>query len=729
MIRRLTIAPPLTGLLACLSLVTSRAATAPVSLIANGGFEEDVAAGGKGYWSIDAGAQIEDGMAAEGRRCLRFGDKPGGARQTGIAVKPHMGYMARCRFRLVGGGAHYTFGMLQPDGTWFVCKDAYAGDIGVWDEIVLPFRTEAQTSLGLCVSKRYGQAQILFDAVELVEDDAVEVGDVSPCPNPFPTPTKKEQARGYFVSTQPWMELVYPTRYPTRGEIADEIHCRLSPGEAEPVAFSLTSLRPLTGVRVSLTGDLKSPQGGTIPAGNVEIRVVKTLTRWLTCSAPLKPGQRFERRPLFLFPNQPVSIAERETQEFWITVCAPQEARPGVYSGRLRLVTDGAPEGVLMLRVEVLPIRLAEPDVTYGMYHRHSEQLPENKTEGFFRQALRDMRAHGMNSMSVYADVESKKANGEYQVDLDYAANHYSLRKQMALLQEAGLASQDHLLLLLAAGKYDGCFWGEDKTLAAIQQEQRQRGWPEFLLYLVDEPGGAERIALAKSLNNVAHRVPGLRTTTAIGEPGELADHYDVWIVSSSVANLTAVKAFAQQKGKEVWTYDCVSNGNQPRNDRYFAGYHTWSAGLKGNWQWCYTEKGSGHVTAAGDIEVPNPTYEDPWYATFLISAPGSAIPTLGFEARREGVDDYRYLQTLKQCIAKTPKPTTRKTQQVLSEAQEFLKEVTRRTSRPSSPPMATYARRNYDSLMHPGLTVADYDAIRRRAVDLILQLGGRERK
>lgn len=30
---------------------------------------------------------------------------------------------------------------------------------------------------------------------------------------------------------------------------------------------------------------------------------------------------------------------------------------------------------------------------------------------------------------------------------------------------------------------------------------------------------------------------------------------------------------------------------------------------------------------------------------------------------------------------------------------------------------------RNYESLMHPGLSVADYEAIRRRAVDFILRL------
>jgi hypothetical protein len=71
---------PLTGILACLSPVTGRAVAAPTSLIPNGGFEEDVAAGARGHWSLDSGAHVDDTIAADGRRCLRFGDKPGGAR-------------------------------------------------------------------------------------------------------------------------------------------------------------------------------------------------------------------------------------------------------------------------------------------------------------------------------------------------------------------------------------------------------------------------------------------------------------------------------------------------------------------------------------------------------------------------------------------------------------------------------------------------------------------------
>ena len=694
----------------------ARAAEAGPNLVANGGFEEVAEPGRPARWRLE-GATVQEEGAAGGRRCVRVGDKPGEARQSGIAVKPRTGYVARCRIRLEGGGAHFTFGMLQSDGTYFVCRDAYAGSNDAWDEVVLPFRTEEQTSLGVVVSKRYGQAHILYDDVEVREEDGVRVGDVSPSPNPFPTPTRAESARGYILSSQPWLEPVSRIYYPTRAEVTREVKCRLAPGEAEPATFSLTALRALKGVRVSLAGDLKGRGGARIPASNVEVRVLRCLTRWLTCAAPLKPGQRFERRPLFLFPNAPADVPARETQLFWATVQAPADARPGAYTGELRVAAEGAPEEILSLRVEVLPIRLAEPDITYGMYYRHSHQVPELKTEEHLKRALRDMRAHGMNSMSVYAHVERKTPDG-FRMDLDHAPENPGLNRQMALLGEAGLLSPRHPLLLLATGKTDGSFWGEEKTIAALQAEQRRRGWPEFLLYLVDEPSGSARIAFAKELNDIAHRVPGVRTTTALGVPRELAPYYDVWIVGDTVYTMDDVLAQGKALGKEVWTYDCVSNGCQPRNDRYFAGYFTWSAGLRGNWQWCYTEDGSARVNAKGEIEVKNVAYEDPWYAMYLLPSPDGPIPTLGWEARREGVDDYRYLRTLQECVEKAGADS-----RDVRAARAFLDDVRRRTHRPPLRPMASYPAICYERLTHPRLAPADYDAIRRRAAELIMRL------
>ncbi len=638
-----------------------------------------------------------------------------------IAVKPRTGYVARCRFRAEGGG-HLTFGIMNPDGTFFVSRDTYVGRRDHWDELILPFRTRDQESIQISCARRYGTNVLLFDAVELVEDDSVRVGDVSLAPNPVPEPTPREQARGFIVSSRHWLAQAYPRLHPTRDEVTDLLRCTLAPGEYEPVAVSLTALRPFAGMEMRLAGDLTGPGDATIAAGDVQLGVIKYMKRWMTNAAPLRPGQRYERRSMFIFPMAPTDIAQRTTQRFWLTVRAPEETIPGEYQGEITVLEGGEERARLDIRVRVLPIELPEPEVTYGMYYRHTHQFDEFKTEEFFRRSMADMRAHGCNSMSVYADVERKLADGTFEIALDNADKRLGLPHQMSMMAKAGLLVPDHPLLFLARGRGDGNFFNEDKLVAAADELRRAQGWPELLFYVVDEPSPAQ-YERAKQLNDIVHRVPGARTTTAIGLPGELAEYYDVWIVSESVAGRDEVHTRAQEVGAEVWTYNCQRNGAQPRNDRFFTGLFTWSAGLKGNWQWCYVEKASGRVGVNGEIEWGLPGYGDPWRYSYVAPGPDASYPTIGWEARREGADDYRYLQALREAVEVAEKSDRPKLRASAAKARAFLDDVRTRGQRPDQPIPASQIDRVYCHITHPGLQPADYDEIRRQAAEWIMRL------
>lgn len=702
------------------------APAAPANLVAQGGFEggpEAIAAAG---WKLGEGVTVERGPAADGDAFLRCGCvKPAAASAAtlpGLAVKPNTGYVARCRFRLEAG-AHYTFGVLNADGTFFVCRDVYGGPTPQWNESVLPFRTEQQTRVGVYLARRYGAGAICFDAVELVEDDTVRVGDVSPRPNPFPQLTAEEQARGFVAAPQPWLRLVYPSCYPTRAELRQPLACRLAPGEVEPATLTVTAARALTEVTATLDGDLTGPAGTTLPARAVRLGVVGTMARWLTNGAPLKPGQRFERRPFLIYPNQPFDLPERETRQVWLTVHAPGDQEPGRYDGTLTIRADGRSLPV-PIEVHVLPLKLPEAEPTYGMYYRHDHQPEGYRTEDFLTRCLTDMRDHGMNSMSVYANVERTLADGSAEIDLTRDTGRYGLTRQMALLQSAGLATAGHPLLFLAHGKTDGTFHHEDRLVAAVDQLRRERRWPELLFYLVDEPSSAAQIEMAKRLNDVVHKVPGVRTTTAMGRPGELADYYDVWIVSTSAhGNLRELIALAAEKRKELWAYNCQWNGTQPANDRYYCGYYLWATGLRGNWQWCYTEEYSGSSSLKDPVPFKLPHYEDPWYVNYVLPTPEGNLPTLGWEGRREGIDDYRYLQALRDAVAAAAKSKDARKRREVREAEQFLTALRGRLAAPEQPLPATNTGRNYDYVMHPGLSPTDYDDLRRQTADRIIKL------
>jgi len=717
-------------ILSLFPLRSSLHAAPPVNLVPNGSFEGGPAAVTAAGWQLHKDVSMEKGAAADGDwyvsiKPVENAGKPNYVRSTGIPVKPNTGYIARCRLRLPKLAAHHTFGITKADGSFLVCRDAYVGKRPEWTESLLPFRTESQTRIGIHLGRRYGKGEIWYDAVELIEDNGVRIGDVSPRANPVPMASGEEKARGCIVSRQPWLRAVYPTFLPTRSQVSDEIPCRLAPGEYEPATFSVTALRPLSRVTVELTDDLVGPDGSVIPKADVTIGVVRTIKRWLTASSPLKPGQRYERRPLFIFPNSPVEIPEHETRRFWLTVRAQRDAVPGRYRGSVTVSAQDSQRFVLALQVEVLPIELPEPEVAYGMYYRQHKQYAEFRTEAFLRRSLADMKAHGMNSFSLYADLSEKKPDGSVELNPDggtpyhYRDRSCSLNWQMRLLAEHKLLSRQHPLLLLP----DWTFTNNPSLMAPFSSYGNGKGWPEFLVYLVDEPYSPKKVELAKRLNDLAHQVPGIRTVTAMGNPGELADYYDVWIVTTSIPETAEIVARARDLGKEVWSYNCVWNGSQPMNDRFFAGYHTWAHGLRGNWQWCYTEEGAGRVTADGELQLGLPTYEDPWRVSYVLSTPDGNVPTLGWEARREGIDDYRYLQALREAVRGALKSGTPEKRRVAREAQAFLSRVREQTTRSVRPPPALQPEYVYSFLYHPDLLPDDYDAIRQRAAEHLVRL------
>jgi hypothetical protein len=121
--------------------------------------------------------------------------------------------------------------------------------------------------------------------------------------------------------------------------------------------------------------------------------------------------------------------------------------------------------------------------------------------------------------------------------------------------------------------------------------------------------------------------------------------------------------------------------------------------------------------------------YEDPHRNCYVLPGPGGNIPTLGWEARREGIDDYRYLQALREAVRAAEAASDVDRQHLVREASQFLRDVARETRRPPQQLPATLTDRIYAHLVHSGLEPARYDAIRARAADLICRLQNTSRE
>jgi hypothetical protein len=204
-------------------------------------------------------------------------------------------------------------------------------------------------------------------------------------------------------------------------------------------------------------------------------------------------------------------------------------------------------------------------------------------------------------------------------------------------MAEDGLIHGDIPIMLLSSNL------NEHPTAARdLRDELTRRGLPELLFYGWDEPPVTDEARAAfEALEPIRQH---MRIVTAITDhaAAAYADLIDVWVVNAGRVT-PEIRSLAADKGAELWTYDCNHRGRgNGTRARFYAGLYTWALELKGNFHWCYT---GGY------------SWEGNRNATFCFVLPSDAgpVPSVAWENRREGVEDYRLLRLLEARIDAQP--------------------------------------------------------------------------
>ena len=189
---------------------------------------------------------------------------------------------------------------------------------------------------------------------------------------------------------------------------------------------------------------------------------------------------------------------------------------------------------------------------------------------------------------------------------------------------------------------------GHRRPRAAHPRRAQRRGWPKLYFFPIDEPGNnktANRYQFAENVLDFVHEVPGCRTAITVTADcvRRLGDHrVDVRIYAYGYYNRDKVLQDAKQ-GHPFWYYE---NG-------MFYGHSTFaSRGLAG---FQFLRSGAEVATAWGFAATNANPYNDfdgghkDWNVVF----PGvdGPTPTIYWELCREGIDDCRYVATLRQEI------------------------------------------------------------------------------
>ncbi len=500
--------------------------------------------------------------------------------------------------------------------------------------------------------------------------------DPPPAPEPMPELSAADRERGWVVFHRPWPEVIWPNTTPRAEEIGREVRIFASPGEYEPVTFCVHLLRDVEMLHVTEGGG-QPPR----PFDDVDIRHVRYMRArpnyvgmgvYRIVPDVLEPLWMFEQRHIY-DPAAPVGLTAGTTHRFWLTLHLRDDAEPGEYRWTFQ-VSDGENLVDVPVRLRVLPIKLQDdPSKIYGMYYRHpldnwSRARDEVSKQYYLRRAEaehEDLVAHGMRNVVLSAWCPTANDAGEFEADWTV------LEAKLEMCERYGFTGP-YVTSINAGGIYrkymDGESWGSHTGNAGtpppeyaaeltamtrfIESERERYGWPVFLYYPIDEPGrDAASVELVR-ITMEAIRAGGGPTYLTADPTHEafqpLKPVIDVWCTQPFLPDRETVRADMAARDVQYWCYPNKSCGENDhttvRGGRMTYGFGFWRSGFVALIPWIYSSTTSDPLNyltgAAMDFLVRHEPDGTPMSVTI-------------WESYREGHDDYRYVYTLEQLIAR----------------------------------------------------------------------------
>jgi len=474
-------------------------------------------------------------------------------------------------------------------------------------------------------------------------------------------------------------EKILPTSSIPDKYISDEIFIRACPGEYEPASFVVRALDDVSSLEAKATELIG--ESGSIPSSNIDIRVVKCwyqagvevwdithklLTPELLLKddslvkvegeknylklttgeyiwiSEVKSGTGQEIIPIEDLPVkdsstlQAVNIPQGTNKQFWVTLKVPDGSPAGIYDGRIELRTSTESLGELQVELEVLPIELSEPCLTYSLYYqaRLHPDWPDGsissaiKSEGQMRAELEDMFNHGVTNPTVY-DNPNETLSG----------------KILTMRNEAGMGGQPLYYL-----SCDGCPpIDEVEQIIAFAQTY---GIPEIYFYGIDEATGdvleSQRPAW-EAVHEAGGKIfaSGYRGGSSHVPQGQgnfelMGDIQDLLICAGEPSAEEAAKWHSV--GHKIFCYANPQVGEEkPETYRRNYGLLLWQADYDGAMDFAYQ---FSYCNIWNDFD--NKNYRDHVFAYPTVDG---VIDTIQWEGWREGVDDVKYLTTLLELI------------------------------------------------------------------------------
>jgi len=333
----------------------------------------------------------------------------------------------------------------------------------------------------------------------------------------------------------------------------------------------------------------------------------------------------------------PFSIEKGYNKQIWFTLHIPEDASAGKYSGSITITNDKGMLKTFPIEVEVLPFRLNDPVLTYGIYyHGYVDDYTKrpmqftNKTSKQYRIEMEDLKKHGVLYPTTYQILKN-------------------IDKDLTIRKEVGLPTDKLFTLGIQTGNSvnDAELNQLKRNLQQWKSKINQYGYKELFIYGIDEARGEKLRSQRKSWRTVKETgakvfVAGYKETYE-----DMGDILDIAVIQGALDPLQV--QLYHSKGNKIFSYSNPQAGEEnPEIYRRNYGLALWKAGYDGAMDYAY-QKNYGSTWNDWDHKK----YRD---ENFTYPTADGIISTVQWEGFRAGVDDVRYLSTLLNQIAKAKK-------------------------------------------------------------------------
>ena len=344
---------------------------------------------------------------------------------------------------------------------------------------------------------------------------------------------------------------------------------------------------------------------------------------------------------------QPVTIPANTAKQFWLTARVPSYAPAGTYRGEVAIRSGDALVATLPVELEVLPFELAENPLESSIYFHWGIDLIDEpgslrynqRSPSQYRAELRNLLEHGVDNPTMGVTFDSGK-----------------LPLALTLREQVGMAN-DHLYYLKAPAST------EPERVSEIIDLARQFGFEDVYFYGQDEAKGDALLAQREAWERL-HEAGG--KVFVAGQHSEsfptVGDLQDLLVCYGDL-NPEASAAWHSQ-GHKIFSYANPQSGlEEPETYRRNFGLLLAANNYDGGMTYIYYH---GWNDFSGDRYRQH---------NFIYPTMDGCIDTVQWEGYREGIDDLRYLGTLREAIA-AAREAGGKRARMADRAQRFLDEM-----------------------------------------------------